>query len=135
MLKKRIENHPQTPPAKAKKYQVKPFKPQAYKYYIEQNLQNLEVELEQRLQRQFNLELELEFYDVTEPDLKDQIRLKLRQKESNYLRLKRLKLTINDVIQLKTIGAGEFGKVDLVRSKSKDPSKGALFAMKTMKKS
>ena len=78
---KMIENHPQTPPAKAKKSQVKPFKPQAYKYYIEQNLQNLEVELEQRLQRQFKLEFELEFYDITEPHLKEQLRLKLRQKE------------------------------------------------------
>ena len=68
---------------------------------------------------------------------KDQMRKMLKQKETNYLRLKRAKVNRSMFDIIKTLGIGEFGEVSLVRKKvmEKDEAQGEqLYAMKTLRK-
>ena len=55
----------------------------------------------------------------------------LSLKESQFLRLKRTRLGIDDFVTLQVIGKGAFGEVRLVQKKDS----GNVFALKSMKKS
>ena len=63
------------------------------------------------------------------------MRMVLRRKETNYLRMKRAKLNRKDFKKIKTIGLGAFGEVTLVRSLINGSKPGGLYAMKTLRKS
>ena len=55
----------------------------------------------------------------------------LERRETEYMRLQRRKVRIDDFEQLTVIGKGAFGEVRLCRAKST----GEIFAMKKLKKS
>lgn len=55
----------------------------------------------------------------------------LGKKESNFLRLRRTKLSLDDFITVKVIGKGAFGEVRLVQKRDT----GKIYAMKTLLKS
>ena len=66
------------------------------------------------------------------PSLKDQMRKLLRQKETNYLRLRRAKMNKSMFEHIKVLGLGAFGEVNLVRKRD-DMQR--LYAMKILHKS
>lgn len=101
---------------------------------MEQRIENVVKEFEERKKRRMRLERELAEYSDLKQNEKEQMRLVLQYKESNYLRLKRAKLNRKHFKKIKTIGRGAFGNVCLVRFLSGGKSK-ALYAMKTLKKS
>ncbi|XP_059084100.1 serine/threonine-protein kinase Warts-like isoform X2 [Tigriopus californicus] len=110
--------------------------PQAYKFFMEQRIENVIKEFEQRRQRQRRLEHELVHFNVKDPVMSEQMRLVLQKKETNYLRMKRAKLNRKHFKKIKKIGVGAFGEVSLVRAINSVGSKsGGLYAMKTLKKS
>jgi len=74
-------------------------------------------------------------FGIKDPHSKEQMRMVLRRKETNYLRMRRAKLNRKDFKKIKTIGVGAFGEVSLVRSLINGSKPGGLFAMKTLKKS
>ena len=53
------------------------------------------------------------------------------QKESDYMRLRRVRLDVSDFKTIKVIGKGAFGEVRLVQKKDT----GKIYAMKSLKKS
>lgn len=109
--------------------------PGAYKFYMEQRIENVMKEFEQRRKRQMRLEQELVEFKVSDPFMRNQMRLVLQQKETNHLRMKRAKLNKKHFKKIKKIGVGAFGEVSLVRSIASIGSKsGALYALKTLKK-
>ena len=113
---------------------IRNYSPQAFKFYMEQRIENVMKEYEQRRQRRMRLEKELLQCNVTEPEC-DGMRQVLRRKETNYLRMKRAKLNKSHFKKIKKIGAGAFGDVFLVRSNAGVGTRsGALYAMKTLKK-
>ena len=89
--------------------------PQAFKFFMEQHVENVIKEYDQRRQRQMRLERELVQYGIKDPHMKEQMRAVLRRKETNYLRMRRAKLNKNHLKKIKTIGIGAFGEVSLVR--------------------
>ena len=105
--------------------------PQAYKFYMEQHAENI---LKNHKAREIRcLQLENEMTKVDLPDsLKDQMRKLLRQKETNYLRLRRAKMNKSMFEHIKVLGLGAFGQVDLVRKRD-DMQR--LYAMKILHKS
>ena len=111
--------------------------PQAFKFFMEQHVENIIKEYDQRRQRQMRLERELVQYGIKDKHMKEQMREVLRRKETNYLRMRRAKLNKNHFKKLKTIGIGAFGEVSLVRSVNGvgNSKSGGLYAMKTLKKS
>lgn len=82
-----------------------------------------------REQRRLAMERDMEEMRLSDPQ-KEQLRIRWRQNESDYLRERRRKVDANAFIKLKTIGHGAFGVVSLVREK---PS-GNLYAMKQLRK-
>ena len=110
--------------------------PMAYKFFMEQRIENVVKEYEQRRNRRLRLERELVQFEL-EPALIQNMRKVLQHKETNYLRMKRAKLNKRHFKKIKKIGVGAFGEVSLVRyvnSVNKSKS-GGLYAMKTLKKS
>jgi len=87
------------------------------------------------IQLNFRLEKELVQFGIKDLHSKEQMRMVLRRKETNYLRMRRAKLNRKDFTKIKTIGVGAFGEVSLVRSLITGSKPGGLFAMKTLKKS
>jgi protein-serine/threonine kinase len=61
---------------------------------------------------------------------KNRSRQQLGAQESNFLRLRRTRLTPNDFLTVKVIGKGAFGEVRLVQKKDT----GKIYAMKTLLK-
>ena len=115
---------------------IRNYSPQAFKFYMEQRIENVMKEYEQRRQRRMRLEKELLQCNVKDPHMSEQMRHVLQRKETNYLRMKRAKLNKRHFKKIKKIGAGAFGNVFLVRSIAQIGSRtGALYAMKTLKKS
>ncbi|CAH1799139.1 unnamed protein product [Owenia fusiformis] len=109
---------------------VKTYSPQAYKFYIEQHVENVLKYYNQRITRQSQLEKEMAKVGLSD-EAQQQMRRMLHQKESNYIRLKRAKMEKHHFTNIKTLGIGAFGEVALVRKK--DTSH--LYAMKTLRKS
>ncbi|XP_065092302.1 serine/threonine-protein kinase Warts-like [Ochlerotatus camptorhynchus] len=110
---------------------VRHYSPQAYKFFMEQHIENVLKSYTQRNFRIKQLESEMSKLDLPE-ETKIEMRKLLCQKESNYIRLKRAKMDKSMFALIKTIGVGAFGEVTLVR---KIDAPNHLYAMKTLRKS
>lgn len=110
---------------------VRHYSPQAYKFFMEQHIENVLKSHKQRIYRRNQLEREM--VKMKMPDeTKVEMRKLLNQKESNYIRLKRAKMDKSMFVKIKPIGVGAFGEVNLVR---KIDTPNHLYAMKTLSKS
>ena len=110
---------------------VRHYSPQAYKFFMEQHIENVLKSHKQRIFRRKQLEREMTKMNL--PDAtKVQMRKLLNQKESNYIRLKRAKMDKTMFFKIKPIGVGAFGEVNLVY---KNDTPNHLYAMKTLRKS
>ena len=116
-------------PLRRAKARVKNCSPQAFKFYMEQHVENVVKSAEQREQRRIQLENEMSKVGLSQ-EAQSKMRRMLNQKESNYMRLKRQKMDISMFEKIKTIGIGAFGEVLLVRKN--DTS--TLYAMKILRK-
>lgn len=110
---------------------VRTCSPQAFKFFMEQHAENV---LKHHKAREFRRQqLENEMVKAGLPsNLKEQMRKLLRQKETNYLRLRRAKMNKSMFESICVLGIGAFGQVDLVRKRD-DPQR--LYAMKILHKS
>jgi len=102
----------------------------AYKKYIECFYEEMFQNLRLRHLRRERLESSLDAQSVPEKKRKE-ARKQLFKKETEYMRLKRGKITGDTFETIKIIGRGAFGEVRLVRMKGTHN----LYAMKKMKKS
>ncbi|VDI18612.1 uncharacterized protein LOC143047171 isoform X2 [Mytilus galloprovincialis] len=109
---------------------VRNYSPQAFKFFMEQHVENLIKSHRDREKRRLQLEREMAKVGLSE-DAQLQMRRMLHQKESNYIRLKRAKMEKSLFHKIQTLGVGAFGEVTLVRKKDV----GHLYAMKTLRKS
>lgn len=102
----------------------------AAKKYIENHYKSHMKHIQQRKERRSALEMKLACLGITEEEqanlLKD-----LERKETEYIRLKRNKISVDDFELLTVIGRGAFGEVRLCREKKC----GRIYAMKKLKKS
>lgn len=114
----------------SKECRIKHYSSQAFKFYMEQHIENVMKAYKQRTFRKNQLEKEMRRINLSE-EAQVQMRKMLSQKESNYIRLKRAKMERSMFTKLKTIGVGAFGEVTLVQ-KIETPQ--YLYAMKTLKK-
>ncbi|CAI9592942.1 unnamed protein product [Staurois parvus] len=105
------------------------YSPQAFKFFMEQHVENILKSHHQRLHRKKQLESEMMRVGLS-TDAQDQMRKMLCQKESNYIRLKRAKMDKSMFVKIKTLGIGAFGEVCL----AKKIDTNALYAMKTLRK-
>lgn len=108
---------------------VRMYSPQAFKFYMEQHVENVLKSHSQRMNRRLQLEKEMAKVNLSDEAAR-QMRKMLHQKESNYIRLKRAKMDSCMFENITTLGVGAFGEVALVRKKDV----GSLYAMKTLKK-
>ena len=109
---------------------LKNYTPQAYMFYMEQHVENLFKQQEQRKIRRQQLETEMSRVGLPIQE-QEQMRKLLSQKESNYIRLRRAKMDKSMFTKIKVVGVGAFGEVSLVRKKETK----AYYAMKTLRKS
>ncbi|XP_067946871.1 serine/threonine-protein kinase LATS1-like isoform X4 [Watersipora subatra] len=115
---------------------LKHYSPAAFKFYMEQHIENVLKQHKERVSRRIQLEREMSKVELSD-EAKDQVRKMLKQKETNYLRLKRAKMNRSMFDVIKTLGIGAFGTVSLVRKKvlEKGDFEGEqLYAMKTLRK-
>ncbi|XP_052809017.1 serine/threonine-protein kinase LATS2-like isoform X2 [Mya arenaria] len=108
---------------------VRNYSPAAYKFFMEQHVENLIKNYSQRQNRKMQLEKEMAKANLSE-DAQLQMRRMLQQKESNYIRMKRSKMKRDMFEKIKKLGVGAFGEVHLVKKKDIDQ----LYAMKTLRK-
>ncbi|KAM5181119.1 serine/threonine-protein kinase LATS2 isoform 1-T2 [Mantella aurantiaca] len=108
---------------------IKSYSPFAFKFYMEQHVENVLKTYQQKINRRLQLEQEMAEAGLCEV-VQEQMRKILYQKESNYNRLKRAKIDKSLFVKIKTLGIGAFGEVCLA---SKVDTK-ALYAMKTLRK-
>eukprot|EP00116_Pleurobrachia_bachei_P005083 sb/3465345/ len=104
-----------------------PVPSEAVKFIIEQKIENLLKETENKKKRREDFEAGIRDYPEHE---KDKLRHVFAQKESAFLRLKRTKINKDMFNKIKTIGVGSFGEVSLVEK----TDTGQLYAMKTLRK-
>ena len=109
---------------------VRNYTPEAFKFYMEQHIENVLKTHQARTERRMQLEAEMNKVRLSE-EARKQVRLWLNQKESNHIRLKRANMDKSMFEKIKTLGIGAFGEVALVQKKDN----GALYAMKTLRKS
>uniref|UniRef100_A0A803K3T6 non-specific serine/threonine protein kinase n=1 Tax=Xenopus tropicalis TaxID=8364 RepID=A0A803K3T6_XENTR len=109
--------------------QIQSYSPQAFKFFMEQHVENILKSHHQRLHRKKQLENEMMRVGLSQ-EAQDQMRKMLCQKESNYIRLKRAKMEKSMFVKIKTLGIGAFGEVCLARKTDTN----ALYAMKTLRK-
>lgn len=109
---------------------VRHYSPQAYKFFMEQHIENVLKSHKQRIYRRNQLEREMAKMKMPE-ETKVEMRKLLNQKESNYIRLRRAKMDKSMFVKIKPIGVGAFGEVNLVR---KIDTPNHLYAMKTLRK-
>ncbi|KAK8644986.1 hypothetical protein V6N13_118842 [Hibiscus sabdariffa] len=102
----------------------------AAKQFIESHYKAHMKHIQDRKERRLILEKQLASSDVPQ---EEQIFLlkELERKESDYMRLKRHKICVDDFHLLTIIGRGAFGEVRLCQEKKS----GDIFAMKKLKKS
>ncbi|KAG7508564.1 serine serine/threonine-protein kinase LATS1 [Solea senegalensis] len=105
------------------------YSPQAFKFFMEQHVENILKNHQMRIRRRKQLESEMQRVGLS-PEAQEQMRMMLCQKESNYIRLKRAKMDKSMFKRIKTLGIGAFGEVCLARKEDT----GALYAMKTLRK-
>ncbi|KAI4349378.1 hypothetical protein L6164_009970 [Bauhinia variegata] len=102
----------------------------AAKQYIENHYKEQMKNLQERRERRNILEKKLADADVSEEDQNNLIKF-LEKKETEYMRLQRHKMGVNDFELLTMIGKGAFGEVRVCREKTT----GHVYAMKKLKKS
>ncbi|XP_066597991.1 serine/threonine-protein kinase Warts [Prorops nasuta] len=108
---------------------VRNYSPQAFKFFMEQHIENVLKSHKQRLYRRLQLETEMAKIGLSS-EAQCQMRKMLSQKESNYIRLKRAKMDKSMFTKIKPIGVGAFGEVTLVRKLDTNQ----FYAMKTLRK-
>lgn len=104
--------------------------PSDVKFCIEQHYDNLMKSTHERHRRRVQLEEEMAKVGLSE-EAQSKMRNILKQKESNYIRLKRSKMDISMFEKIAKIGIGAFGEVWLVRKIDSNQ----LYAMKILQKS
>ncbi|XP_024389748.1 uncharacterized protein [Physcomitrium patens] len=102
----------------------------AAKQYIENHYKSQMKNLQERKLRRWSLERKLADADVTEEEQNNLLK-DLERKETEYMRLQRHKMGVEDFELLTIIGRGAFGEVRLCREKSST----TVYAMKKLKKS
>lgn len=102
----------------------------AAKQYIENHYKAQMKNLQERRERRWVLEQQLASSGVSEEEQMHLIK-DLERKETEYMRLQRHKMGVDDFELLTIIGRGAFGEVKLCRAKST----GQVYAMKKLKKS
>ncbi|XP_073149735.1 uncharacterized protein [Henckelia pumila] len=102
----------------------------AAKQYIENHYKEHMKNLQERKERRNLLEKKLADADVSEEDQNNLLK-SLEQKETEYMRLQRQKMGVDDFEMLTMIGKGAFGEVRVCREKTT----GHVYAMKKLKKS
>ncbi|XP_030480192.1 uncharacterized protein LOC115697359 [Cannabis sativa] len=105
-------------------------KVEAAKQYIENHYKSQMKCLQDRKERRWVLERRLADADVSEEEQMNILKY-LEKKETEYMRLQRHKMGVDDFQLLTIIGRGAFGEVRLCREKST----GHVYAMKKLKKS
>lgn len=113
-----------------KECRIRQYSPQAFKFFMEQHIENVLKSYKQRTFRKNQLEKEMLKIGLSS-QTQVEMRKMLNQKESNYIRLKRAKMDKSMFVQIKHIGVGAFGEVTLVR---KIDTTNHLYAMKTLRK-
>ncbi len=108
---------------------IRNYSPQAFKFFMEQHIENVIKSHKQRVFRRLQLETEMVKIGLS-AEAQCQMRKMLCQKESNYIRLKRAKMDKSMFDRIKLIGVGAFGEVTLVRKIDTRQ----LYAMKTLRK-
>lgn len=108
---------------------VRNYSPAAYKFYMEQHVENVIKKQHQRERRRRQLEIEMARNNLSD-EAQESMRKMLQQKESNYIRMSRAKIDKSMFNKLKTIGLGAFGEVALVQKVDTF----RLYAMKILKK-
>ena len=104
-------------------------KAEAYKYFIEQRYGTLFKDIQKRKERRQDLEKKLDRLKLGAAQREHYLD-RLYKKESEYTRLRRVRLSKKAFEPLKVIGRGAFGEVRLVKM----TSNGRLFAMKSLRK-
>ncbi|KAL5714156.1 non-specific serine/threonine protein kinase [Ranunculus cassubicifolius] len=102
----------------------------AAKQIIENHYKNYLQGLQDRKERRWALQRRAQEAHVSNEEQQEMLR-NLERKETEYMRLQRHKVGIEDFELLTLIGRGAFGEVRLCRAKST----GEVFAMKKLKKS
>ncbi|ONK57371.1 uncharacterized protein A4U43_C10F19400 [Asparagus officinalis] len=102
----------------------------AAKQYIEKHYKEQMKNLQERKERRDTLEKELADSDVSEEE-QNNILKHLEKKETEYMRIQRHKMGVEDFDLLTMIGKGAFGEVRVCREKAT----GNVYAMKKLKKS
>ncbi|KAK4432883.1 Serine/threonine-protein kinase-like [Sesamum alatum] len=102
----------------------------AAKNFIENHYKSHMKDMQQRRQRRELLEKALASSGVSEEEQMNILK-ELERKETEYMRLKRHKISVDDFELLAIIGRGAFGEVRLCREKKT----GDIYAMKKLKKS
>ncbi|KAG2548497.1 serine/threonine-protein kinase tricornered-like [Panicum virgatum] len=101
----------------------------AAKLYIEKHYKEQMKHLQDRKERRCSLEKKLADADVSEEV--NNILKQFEKKETEYMRLQRHKMSVDDFDLLTMIGKGAFGEVRVCKEKST----GNVYAMKKLKKS
>ncbi|XP_057722413.1 uncharacterized protein LOC130936366 [Arachis stenosperma] len=101
----------------------------AAKQYIENHYKEQMKSLQERKERRTILEKKLADADVSEEDQNNLLKF-LEKKETEYMRLQRHKMGVDDFELLTMIGKGAFGEVRVCREKTT----GHVYAMKKLKK-
>ncbi|KAF4367049.1 hypothetical protein G4B88_016761 [Cannabis sativa] len=102
----------------------------AAKQFIENHYRAQMKNIKERKERRWMLERKLASSDVPE-DVQMNLIRDLERKETEFMRLKRHKICVDDFELLTIIGRGAFGEVRLCREKKS----GNIYAMKKLKKS
>ncbi|KAJ7972629.1 Non-specific serine/threonine protein kinase [Quillaja saponaria] len=102
----------------------------AAKQYIENHYKEQMKNLQERKERRIILEKKLADADVSEEDQNNLLKY-LEKKETEYMRLQRHKMGVDDFDLLTMIGKGAFGEVRVCR----ELATGHVYAMKKLKKS
>ncbi|XP_078401573.1 serine/threonine-protein kinase LATS2 isoform X1 [Cetorhinus maximus] len=132
--KKRIQTSPvpfrkNSKDEEKRESRIKSYSPFAFKFFMEQHVENIMKTYQQKLNRRLQLEQEMSKAGLSEAE-QEQMRKMLNQKESNYNRLKRAKMDKSLFVKIKTLGVGAFGEVCLAQKVDTN----ALYAMKTLRK-
>jgi len=102
----------------------------AAKQYIEKHYKEQMKHLQDRKERRCSLEKKLADADVSEEEVNNILK-QFEKKETEYMRLQRHKMSVDDFDLLTMIGKGAFGEVRVCRERST----GNVYAMKKLKKS
>lgn len=105
-------------------------KAEAAKQFIENHYKNYLQGLQDRKERRRAVQVKAMESQLSEEEQENMLR-SLAKRETEFMRIQRHKVGIDDFEQLTMIGKGAFGEVRLCRAKST----GEVFAMKKLKKS